>query len=183
MRSGNQAVRLRNPAVAGESVGEDGIERGDLDKRFQQSTFGGHFVEVAPNAAAGKIPVRRVLAVYVAGRVLISKSARSTAIGGMTMEIGATLMEELTVDTRCSFFVNHDFAGYDVPVHVDNPYQELIFLDEIDLISSPIKESARSEYPLLQRISQRSLQTGGRTACGTIRSRLPGISTGLPTVT
>lgn len=82
MRSGNQAVRLGNPAVAGESVGEDGIERGDLDKRFQQSTFGGHFVEVAPNAAAGKIPVRRVLAVYVPGRVLISKSARSTSSVG-----------------------------------------------------------------------------------------------------
>lgn len=79
--------------------------------------------------------MRRVLAVFAAGRVLNSKSARSTAIGGMTIEIGATLMEELTVDTRCSFFVKHDLAGYDVPIHVDNPYQELIFLDEIDLIS------------------------------------------------
>ncbi|WP_343046865.1 molybdopterin cofactor-binding domain-containing protein [Sphingomonas chungangi] len=112
MRSGDQAVPLGNVAVAGEPVGDNGIERGDPDKRHQQSTFGGHFVEVAPDAASGKIRVRRMLAVCAAGDVLNPKSARSTVIGAMTMEVAATLMEELTVDTRCSVFVNHDLDGY-----------------------------------------------------------------------
>ena len=34
---------------------EDGIEYGDLDKRYQQSTFGAHFVEVGVDAASKSI--------------------------------------------------------------------------------------------------------------------------------
>ncbi|AZE61088.1 Periplasmic aromatic aldehyde oxidoreductase, molybdenum binding subunit YagR [Pseudomonas synxantha] len=34
---------------------------------------------------------------------------------------------------RLGSFVNHDLAGYEVPVHADRPHQEVIFLDEIDL--------------------------------------------------
>ena len=33
--------------------------------------------------------------------------------------VGAALMEELVVDKRSGFFVNHDLAGYEVPVHAD----------------------------------------------------------------
>ena len=33
----------------------------------------------------------------------------------MTMGVGAALMEELVVDKRLGFFVNHDLAGYEVP--------------------------------------------------------------------
>jgi xanthine dehydrogenase YagR molybdenum-binding subunit len=48
-------------------------------------------------------------------------------------------MEELAVDTRLGLFVNHDLAGYDVPVHADIPHQDVIFLDETDPTSSPMK--------------------------------------------
>jgi xanthine dehydrogenase YagR molybdenum-binding subunit len=56
----------------------------------------------------------------------------------MTMGVGAALMEELAVDKRYGYFVNHDLAGYEVPVHADIPHQEVIFLDETDPISSPM---------------------------------------------
>ncbi len=56
-----------------------------------------------------------------AGRVLNPKTARSQVIGAMTMGVGAALMEELAVDKRTGFFVNHDLAGYEVPVHADIP--------------------------------------------------------------
>lgn len=45
----------------------------------------------------------------------------------MTMGMGAALMEELAVDDRLGYFVNHDMAGYEVPVHADIPKQEVIF--------------------------------------------------------
>jgi xanthine dehydrogenase YagR molybdenum-binding subunit len=54
-------------------------------------------------------------------------------------------MEELVVDKRLGFFVNHDLAGYEVPVHADIPHQEVIFLDETDPISSPMKAKGVSE--------------------------------------
>jgi xanthine dehydrogenase YagR molybdenum-binding subunit len=62
--------------------------------------------------------------------------------------VGAALMEELVVDKRRGFFVNHDLAAYEVPVHADIPHQEVIFLDETDPISSPMKAKGVGELGL-----------------------------------
>ncbi len=127
---------------------EDAIEYGDLGKRYQQSTFAGHFSEVGVDAATGEIRIRRMLAVCSAGRILNPKSARSQVIGAMTMGVGAALMEEAVVDKRIGYFVNHDLAEYHVPVHADIPHQEVIFLDETDPISSPMKAKGVGELGL-----------------------------------
>jgi xanthine dehydrogenase YagR molybdenum-binding subunit len=63
----------------------------------------------------------------------------------MTMGVGAALMEELAVDKRLGIFVNHDLAGYEVPVHADIPHQDVIFLDETDPMSSPMKAKGVGE--------------------------------------
>ena len=86
-----------------------------------------------------------MLAVCAAGRILNPKSARSQVIGAMTMGAGAALMEELIVDRRLGFFVNHDLAGYEVPSHADIPHQEVVFLDETDPVSSPMKAKGVGE--------------------------------------
>jgi xanthine dehydrogenase YagR molybdenum-binding subunit len=145
VRSGGKRVPLAEAAGQGELVAEDFIEYGDLQKKYQQSTFAGHFVEVGVDFATGETRVRRMLAVCAAGRILNPKSARSQVIGAMTMGVGATLMEELAVDKRKGFFVNHDLATYEVPVHADIPHQEVIFLDETDPISSPMKAKGVGE--------------------------------------
>ncbi|BAF87398.1 putative oxidoreductase [Azorhizobium caulinodans ORS 571] len=145
VRSGERSIPLALAASSGELTGEDGIEYGDLHKTYQQSTFGSHFVEVAVDAATGEARIRRMLAVCAAGRILNPKSARSQVIGAMTMGAGAALMEELAVDKKRGFFVNHDLAGYEVPVHADIPHQEVIFLDETDPISSPMKAKGVGE--------------------------------------
>ena len=145
VRAGGRAVPLQQAAQDGEIVVEDTMEYGDLDKKFQQSTFGAHFVEVAVDAYTGETRIRRMLAVCAAGRILNPKSARSQVIGAMTMGAGAALMEQLVVDKRSGFFVNHDLAGYEVPVHADIPHQEVIFLEETDPISSPMKAKGVGE--------------------------------------
>ncbi len=148
VRAGNRRVRLADAAAAQEVVAEDVIEFGDLSKRFQQSTFAGHFVEVAVDGFTGEVRVRRMLAVCAAGRILNPTSARSQVIGAMTMGVGAALMEELAVDKRHGFFVNHDLAGYEVPVHADILQQEVVFLDEVDPVSSPMKAKGVGELGL-----------------------------------
>ena len=145
VRANGKSAPLGQAAMEGELVVEDTMEYGDLSKRYQQSTFGGHFVEVAVDAATAEIRIRRMLAVCAAGRILNPKSARSQVIGAMTMGAGAALMEELVVDKRRGFFVNHDLAGYEVPVHADIPHQEVIFLDETDPVSSPMKAKGVGE--------------------------------------
>jgi len=145
VRAGGRSAKLADAARNGPLTAEDFIEYGDLAKKYQQSTFAGHFVEVAVDSFTGQTRIRRMLAVCAAGRILNPKSARNQVIGGMTMGAGAALMEELAVDKRFGFFVNHDLATYEVPVHADIPHQEVIFLDEVDPISSPMKAKGVGE--------------------------------------
>ncbi len=145
VQSSNRRAKLADAARDGTLTAEDAIEYGDLDKQYQQSTFAGHFVEVAVDSYTGEVRIRRMLAVCAAGRILNPKSARSQVIGGMVMGAGAALMEELAVDKRFGFFVNHDLASYEVPVHADIPHQEVVFLDETDPISSPMKAKGVGE--------------------------------------
>ncbi|GGI18305.1 aldehyde oxidoreductase molybdenum-binding subunit PaoC [Oxalicibacterium faecigallinarum] len=148
VRADGRSLPLQLAASSGDLVVEDKIEFGNLDKKYQQSTFAAHFVEVGVDIATGEVRVRRMLAVCAAGRILNPKAARSQVIGAMTMGVGGALMEELVVDKRAGFFVNHDLAGYEVPVHADIPHQECIFIDETDPISSPMKAKGVGELGL-----------------------------------
>ncbi|WGF89558.1 aldehyde oxidoreductase molybdenum-binding subunit PaoC [Marinivivus vitaminiproducens] len=149
VRRGNTSTPLAEIAADGEIVAEDSIEFGDFrDDDYVLSTFGAHFAEIAVHALTGEIRVRRMLAVCDAGRILNPVTARSQVIGAMTMGVGGALMEELVVDTRYGFFVNHDLAGYEVPVHADIPSQEVIFLDTPDPVSTPLKAKGVGELGL-----------------------------------
>jgi len=145
VHSGNRSAPLSQAFDDGELVAEDAMEYGDLAKTHQQSTFGAHFVEVGVDAATAEVRIRRMLAVCAAGRILNPKSARSQVIGAMTMGAGAALMEDLVVDKRGGFFINHDLASYEVPVHADIPHQDVVFLDEVDPMSSPMKAKGVGE--------------------------------------
>lgn len=145
IRQGERRAPLAEATQDGPLTAEDGIEFGDLSERYRLSTFGAHFVEVAVHAATAEVRVKRMLAVCSAGRILNPKTARSQVIGAMTMGVGAALMEELAVDPRYGLFINHDLAGYEVPVHADIPHQEVVFLDETDPLSSPMKAKGVGE--------------------------------------
>jgi hypothetical protein len=58
VRSGNRSAKVADAACDGELVAEDGIEYGDLDKEYQQSTIASHFVEV--DSFTGETRIRRM---------------------------------------------------------------------------------------------------------------------------
>jgi len=147
--SGDRRIALSDAARTGPLVGEDTVEFGEeLGKVYAQEAFGAHFVEVGVDAYTGEVRLRRMLAVCAAGRILNPKTARSQVIGAMTMGAGAALMEELAVDKRFGFFVNHDLASYEVPVHADMPHMDVIFLEETDATISPMKAKGVGELGL-----------------------------------
>lgn len=145
VRGNGRAMSLAQVAENGVLSAEDILEFGEAREEREHQTFGAHFVQVRVDAATGEIRIDRMLAVCAAGRIINPKTARSQVIGAMTMGAGAALMEELVVDKRHGFFVNHDLAGYEVPVHADIPHQEVIFVDEVDAYSSPIKAKGVGE--------------------------------------
>jgi xanthine dehydrogenase YagR molybdenum-binding subunit len=138
----------------GQAAGDAGlwrgqIEYGDLSKKVQQSTFGAHFVEVGVDIA---IPAKSgCAACWRSARPDVSSirsPARSQVIGAMTMGVVRALMESWRSTSGSGFFVNHDLAGYEVPVHADIPHQEVVFLDETDPMSSPMKAKGVGELGL-----------------------------------
>ncbi|KQN36875.1 xanthine dehydrogenase [Sphingomonas sp. Leaf407] len=143
--SGNRSVPLGEAAGADGIEVEDRIEFGDLTKKFVQATFGAHFVEVGVDDETCEIRVRRMTGVFAAGRILNPKAARNQILGAMTMGVGAALTEELVVDARLGGFINHDMAEYHVPTHADIPHQEVVFLEEEDPYSSPMKAKGVGE--------------------------------------
>lgn len=145
MVAGNTDLALADIADGEELVAEDTVHFGDFKDDMQIGTFAAHFVEVGVHAYTGETRVRRMLAVCDAGRILNPITARSQVIGGMTMGVGAALMEGLTADLDRGFFVNHDLASYEVAAHADIPHQEVIFLDTTDAASSPLKAKGVGE--------------------------------------
>jgi len=81
--------------------------------------------------------------------ILNPKTAQNQLIDAMTMGVGAALMEELVVDTNVGFFVNHDLAGYEVPLHADIPNQDIILLEDLDPTMSPMKAKSIGELDLV----------------------------------
>src|SRR5205807_700916 len=114
-------------------------------KDFSQQSYGAHFTDVGVDADTGEGRLRRMLGVFTAGRVLNAKTARSQAIGGQVLGVGAARHEEMVLVARFGVFVNHDLAEYHVPVHADIPAIEAIFLPELDDWSNPLKSKGIGE--------------------------------------
>lgn len=79
------------------------------------------FVEVRVDEDFGTIRVKRMVAAFDSGRIFNPKLAESQWIGGMTMGLGQTLLEEGYVDQRDGRIANANFADYAVPVNADVP--------------------------------------------------------------
>jgi xanthine dehydrogenase YagR molybdenum-binding subunit len=132
--------------LVGSGVEADGeIVPGRTAKDFSQQSYGAHFAEVGVDQDTGEVRLRRMLGVFTAGRVLNAKTARSQAIGGMVFGVGAALHEEMTLDPRFGYFVNHDLAEYHVPVHADIPAIDAVFLAELDEKANPLKAKGIGE--------------------------------------
>ena len=144
--SGNgKSVALVSLVGAGGMQAEGGIKPGAMMKKFSQQSYGAHFAEVAVNIDTGEPRLRRMLGVFAAGRILNAKTARSQALGGMIFGVGAALEEDLVLDDRFGYFVNHDMAEYHVPVHADVPEVEAMFITEIDNKTNPLKSKGVGE--------------------------------------
>ncbi len=100
--------------------------------------FGAQFAEVRVDVVTGEIRVPRLLGVFAVGRVVNARLARSQLIGGMTWGLSMALFEESVMDTRFGDYLNHDLAGYHVPVNADVVSVEVDWIDETDDELNPL---------------------------------------------
>ena len=110
----------------------------DAKSRYSMHSYGAVFAEVAIDALLGTVRIRRIYAVYDAGRVINPKLAHSQALGGMTQGIGMALLEHAEIDHRDGRIVNANLSDYLVPVNADVPALDAAFLPAEDTIAGPI---------------------------------------------
>ena len=79
------------------------------------------------------VRVTRVVSVMDVGQIINPKTARSQVIGGVTMGIGAALMEETLYDPVSGRPVTNNLADYTVCVNPDIHTLETYFTDVPDM--------------------------------------------------
>jgi xanthine dehydrogenase YagR molybdenum-binding subunit len=104
----------------------------EVAERYSMHSFGAVFAEVAIDPDVGTIRVRRIVGAYGIGRVVNPLLARSQCTGGMIGGIGMALMERTVLDPRNGRPVNAHMADYLMPVNLDIPKLDALFVDEVD---------------------------------------------------
>ncbi|MDQ4122545.1 MAG: xanthine dehydrogenase family protein molybdopterin-binding subunit [Acidobacteriota bacterium] len=101
-------------------------------EKYASHSFNANFAEVWVNDLTGMVRVKRFVTATGAGRILNPKTADSQMIGGVIWGIGQALHEESILDPRWGNFVTRTFADYHIPVNLDVPEIETIFVREED---------------------------------------------------
>ena len=110
----------------------------DVKNRYSMHSYGAVFAEVAVDELLGTVRIRRIYAVYDAGRIINPKLAHSQALGGMIQGIGMALLESGETDYRDGRLVNANLSDYLVPVNADVPALDAVFLPAEDTVATPI---------------------------------------------
>jgi xanthine dehydrogenase YagR molybdenum-binding subunit len=134
------ALRDRIAGTPDQDVSATGDTSDDIAalENYSRHAYGAHFAEVRVDVDSGEIRVPRVVSVFAAGRIVNPMTARSQFLGGVTMGIGMALHEQSVMDPRFGDFVNHDLAGYHVPVSADIGEIEIDWVDETDDLVNPL---------------------------------------------
>ena len=98
-------------------------------RKYSMASYGAQFCEVRVNEESGEVRVSRWLGCFDCGRILNPKTATSQLRGAIVMGIGAALAEETLLDERSGRIMNPSLAEYHVPVHLDVPHIEVLYLD------------------------------------------------------
>ena len=110
----------------------------DAKERYSMHSYGAVFAEVGVDELLATVRIRRLYAVYDAGRIINPRLAHSQALGGMTQGIGMALLESGEIDYRDGRIVNANLSDYLVPVNADVPALDAAYLEARDDIADPI---------------------------------------------
>lgn len=117
--------------------------------KYSKHSFGAHFAEVEVDPELGTIRVTRFVTAVGAGKILNPKTAASQIKGGVIFGIGMALTEELLRDRLSGRTINADLAEYHLPVHLDIPSIEVIFVEEKDSIINPLGAKGIGEIAVI----------------------------------
>lgn len=142
---GEIAARTDAPIEASASAQRDP----EAAERYSMHAFGAVFAEVAIDPDVGTISVRRAVGAYGIGRVINPRLAASQCTSGIIGGIGMALMERTVLDVRDGRPVNAHMADYLMPVNLDIPEIDVLFVEEHDPHVNPLGVKGLGEIALV----------------------------------
>jgi CO/xanthine dehydrogenase Mo-binding subunit len=127
--------------VAGRELSADGTFGGTP----RSVAFNVQGFRIAVNPQTGEIRILKSVHAADAGRVINPMQCRGQIEGGVAQSLGATLYEELLIDST-GRVINPTFRDYHVPAFADIPRQEVYFADTADAVG-PYGAKSMSESP------------------------------------
>jgi xanthine dehydrogenase YagR molybdenum-binding subunit len=113
------------------------------------NTFGAHFAQVAVNTETGQVRVERIVAAHDIGRVINPLTATSQVYGGVTMALGYATTEARVIDPDTGLQLTANLEAYKVPIVVDVPEIEVLFVDEADVDANSVGSKGLGEPPII----------------------------------
>jgi xanthine dehydrogenase YagR molybdenum-binding subunit len=96
------------------------------------------FAEVRVDEELGQVRATRLVGAVAAGKIINLSTARSQVIGGLVFGQSMALEEHSEMDHHFGRFMNHNIAEYHIPVNADIHDMDVIFVEEHDVMASPI---------------------------------------------
>ena len=124
-------------------------KRSDEMSKYSAYSYSVHFVKLLVHPVTGVIKIDRVVTASDAGKIISPKTAQSQVIGGVVGGIGMALMEDGVIDHRYGRWVNNNLADYHVPVHLDVPHIEALFVNKPDPVLNPVGAKGMGEIALI----------------------------------
>jgi len=113
------------------------------------NTFGAHFAQVMVNTETGELKVERIVAAHDIGRVVNPMTATSQVYGGVIFGLGFATTEQRVIDPGTGLQLTANLEDYKVPLGIDVPKIDVLFVDEADVSANSVGSKGLGEPPII----------------------------------
>jgi len=104
--------------------------------RINAMAYGATFCETEVDLQTGKVEVTEIWNVHDSGTIINPKLAEGQVHGGVSMALGAALLEQMLFDPRTGKPLNNNLLDYKLPTVLDTPKINAAFVETYDAAGS-----------------------------------------------
>ena len=97
--------------------------------RVNAESYGATFVEVEVDIPTGKVEVLEIWNVHDSGTIINPRLAEGQVHGGVSMALGAALLEQMLFDPKTGRTLNNNLLDYKMPTLLDTPKINAAFVE------------------------------------------------------
>ena len=104
--------------------------------RINAMSYGATFVEVEVDIQTGKVEVTELYNIHDSGTIINPRLAEGQVHGGVSMALGAALLEQMLFDPKTGRTLNNNLLDYKLPTLLDTPKINAAFVETFDAAGS-----------------------------------------------